>query len=248
MQVRDAVILAAGLGKRLRKISGKPKFAIEILGKPLIRYPVESLCSIGVRRFVIIFADIFLDVGRRLVGDMERDLGVEIEIVSNPNPEKGNGTSFLLTQDANRARLFFVSMCDHIYVPSIPLRLLRGYEGEDLIVGGDSDPRYIDLAEATKVLADDGRIVAIGKNLRRFTHVDIGLFLAKRTIYECAERDEDLPFSELILRARDRDLEVRVVDIRGLPWTEVDTPEDLREIEQGSRRRVVEEFHSAITR
>ena len=49
-----AMILAAGLGKRLRPLTlEKPKPLIEVAGKPLIVYHIERLASAGFKDFVI---------------------------------------------------------------------------------------------------------------------------------------------------------------------------------------------------
>ena len=47
--IREAIILAAGEGSRLKKISrGMPKFMINIAGKPLIYYTMSVLDRLGI--------------------------------------------------------------------------------------------------------------------------------------------------------------------------------------------------------
>lgn len=52
--VRTAMILAAGLGTRLKELTqDKPKALVEIKGKPLLQHTIETLCKHGFQRIVI---------------------------------------------------------------------------------------------------------------------------------------------------------------------------------------------------
>src|SRR5690606_24867892 len=49
-----AMILAAGFGERLRPLTEQtPKPLLQVGGKPLIQYHIESLASAGIRQIVI---------------------------------------------------------------------------------------------------------------------------------------------------------------------------------------------------
>ncbi len=53
--MKQAVILAAGEGRRLRPFTtNKPKAMIYIAGKPIIQYVLESLASNGIRDIILI--------------------------------------------------------------------------------------------------------------------------------------------------------------------------------------------------
>ena len=53
--MKQAVILAAGEGQRLRPFTAtKPKVMLTIAGKPILQYVVESLARRGIRNIVLV--------------------------------------------------------------------------------------------------------------------------------------------------------------------------------------------------
>jgi len=53
--MKQAVILAAGEGKRLRPFTlNKPKTMLTIAGKPTLQYTIESLANNGIRDIVLV--------------------------------------------------------------------------------------------------------------------------------------------------------------------------------------------------
>ena len=53
--MKQAVILAAGEGQRLRPFTAtKPKVMLSIAGKPIVQYVVESLARNGIRNILMV--------------------------------------------------------------------------------------------------------------------------------------------------------------------------------------------------
>jgi len=53
--MKQAVILAAGEGQRLRPFTvSKPKVMLSIAGKPILQHVIESLAQNGIRRIVLV--------------------------------------------------------------------------------------------------------------------------------------------------------------------------------------------------
>src|SRR5712692_5806080 len=72
-----AMILAAGLGTRMRPLSGlRAKPALPVLNRPLLHYTLEALRKIGIREVVINTHHRPASI-RRAVGD-GRGLGVRV--------------------------------------------------------------------------------------------------------------------------------------------------------------------------
>ena len=72
------MLLAAGLGKRLRPITDKtPKPLVEIAGKPLIEYHLENLKSAGFNKIVINLSHLGKMIQERLGDGSRFDLHIE---------------------------------------------------------------------------------------------------------------------------------------------------------------------------
>ena len=241
--ISEAVVLAGGVGTRLREYTkDKPKWMVKIFDRPLIFYPVKTLKSVGVRKFVVVVSEKWRD-------EMEvylKSLNIEFITVPNDAVEKENGYSFFLSKNYVSSEYFFLTMSDHIYSVEMVKALLKHNAGkDDVLICGDSDPRYINVAEATKILTDqEKRVLIIGKGLDNFTHIDTGLVLVRQKLFDVAEmlnsEKEAFSFSDIINRAIKLNYAIRVVDVAGGMWTEIDTVQDLMEAFEGKRRNVVE--------
>lgn len=233
----EAVILASGLGTRLKSISSVPKFAFELLGKPLIHYPMLSLKRAGVTKFYVVVAKGYAGLARKLLG------GFNAVILENDQPERENGYTLFYAKHVITSTEFYVSVCDHIYPAEMALKLKQAYLGEDILIAGDSSPRYVELVEATKIRID-GR-VKVSKGLGSYDYIDTGLFIFSSNIFSMDfEREERLSLNRLITLSSERGLRVGVADVTGLPWKDVDTPEDVRYIIEGEGREVIEAWRA----
>jgi N-acetyl-alpha-D-muramate 1-phosphate uridylyltransferase len=85
-----AMILAAGLGKRMRPLTDHtPKPLLKIAGKPLLQYHLESLTSSGVAEVVINLAYLGEQI-RDFVGDGSR-FGLNVFYSPEPEPLETGG-------------------------------------------------------------------------------------------------------------------------------------------------------------
>jgi len=243
----EGIILAAGLGSRLRSISRKPKFAIELDGRPLIYYPLSNMFRIGLDRILVVVNMESLEYMYDIVDKLE--FKSRIEIIVNENPEKGNAYSLLKAAFRTTDENFLLSMSDHIYPTKVLERILtyrkKFAPDADVIVGGDSLPRFIDIEEATKILADEKyNMVDIGKDLVEYTHVDVGVSHMSRRIIRYTQEYFTLHFqgelSMLLKWFKNKGMTLKVCDIEGVPWKDIDTPEDLYMILSGDYRVVLD--------
>jgi len=251
VRVKEAIILAGGLGTRLLANGiSRPKPLVRIKGIPLILYPVLTLKSVGIRKFTIVASRSTFTPLKRLL----KEIDASFEFILNPHVERENGYSFTLAIKRIESEAFLLSMSDHLYTRSIPRKLIetsRTMRKWHILIAGDRRPGYIDVDEATKILADEeGSVKAIGKGLEYFTHIDTGVFLVRKSVEEITDLLEKtkytIKFSDIITKAIDLGYRVKVVDVTGYPWTEIDTVEDLVDAHYGRRSIVTDVVSSEI--
>ncbi|MGQ4891666.1 MAG: NTP transferase domain-containing protein [Candidatus Njordarchaeia archaeon] len=249
LEITNCLILAAGQSRRLSHYThGKSKLIIHVNGSPLIFYPINVMLTKNVKSFHIVankknYAELI-----KLTTKVKE---ADFNVIINAHPELGNGYSFLLGAKHIPSKFFYLSMGDHIYTPSILEKLLESFSRDtDLLIGADSEPKFIDIKEATKIYAQNGDVKRIGKRLRRFTHVDIGVFIVKKSLLELFEDEEwtePVSFSDIINAAIRGGYKVKVADIQGDYWTEIDTEKDLLELLYGRRNEVLKALSKIMT-
>jgi 1L-myo-inositol 1-phosphate cytidylyltransferase len=235
-EIRRAVILMAGSGSRLRK--GDPAFLkplTPVAGRPLISYTLEALAKAGIDTICAVVgfesARVTAEV-RRLV-----PRNVNLQFIENVHWQKQNGLS-LLSAAEHTPGPFLLTMSDHIFDQEIVDLLLNSANVDVLNVAIDAKVASVfDLEDAMKVKTREDKIIGIGKHLRTYDAIDIGLFLCPEEILKYArraQRDGDFSLADVVqLMAADG--KVRGVDIGNLWWQDIDTPAMLLEAEQKLR-------------
>ncbi len=235
----SGVVLAAGYSTRLSSIlKGKPKQLVLINNIPLIYYPILNMIEQGIKDILIVVNH----ENKNFIEKITEPLTsiVNINFIVNEEPERENGLSFILGVKNSKHNIVLISMSDHIHIPHITGKIIEVYENTraDLIVGGDSKPKYIDVEEATKILAQNKQLVDIGKELEKWTHIDIGLFIANKNLVNKLHRIEKehhkISISKIV-KTLSKGGNVVIGDVEGMEWTEIDTPKDLEEAIKGTR-------------
>jgi choline kinase len=230
--IRQAVILAAGKGTRLRASDDDlPKPLHQVGGVPLIKRTILTLAKAGVNRVVVVTGFMAELVRATVEGDPSyAEAGVEITFALNAEFEKSNGIS-VLVGGRELAGAFVLSMADHVYTPSIA----RLVAGQDVAVADlylATDPRIhdvLDIDDATKVRSEAGRIVEISKTLASYDRIDCGVFaVTQRLLEELAglyQERGDCSLSDGVRRLAEQG-RARIADIGDGFWQDVDTPAD----------------------
>ena len=228
-----AVILAAGEGTRIKLRIPKP--LVRINGLSLLERTILTFADLKVQELVIVVGYQAEKIKRHIA---TRSIVQDYKItwVENEQFHRGNGLSVLLTQDYVGDR-FLLSMVDHIYGSNLFFNLLS--HSGDLVCVIDSQPRFGDPEDATKVLVRDGKIHKIGKGLVQFNGLDCGLFLCSRKIFPILEetiREGKEEWDDAKEKFAQR-FRLDFYDIRGALWLDVDTPNDVAKAREMLRKR-----------
>lgn len=218
----DAIILAAGSGKRLG--TGRPKCLTMIGGRPLIEHQLDALAAAGVRNPIVVVG-YKRDQVRAAIGDRAR-------IVVNERYAHTNSMySFLLAREHVRGATFVLN-ADVLFDPLVALEL-AGRRGSALACDSSSG----DEAEHMKVATHRGRLRSMSKSLAA-THCageNLGLLcldeMAVREAFAAAERliahGGERAWLAAAINSVARHESIECVDVAGTPWVEIDFPEDL---------------------
>ena len=252
LNTNTAVILAAGLGQRLNRLSGElPKPLMPLCGAPLIEHVMLGARQAGIERFVIVVGH-KAGMVRRWLGASPLH-GTSVTFVENSEYRKSNGVSLLAAKDVVE-RPFLLLMTDHIFDPIAAGALIRQPLGEkEVILAVDRKLDCIfDMDDATKVLSMGDYILQIGKNIARYDAIDTGMFLCSPAIFdslEAAMTQGNCSLSDGMQRMASQ-RKLRAFDIGDALWQDIDTPEAYdfalsQELVESSRSGVLPEIANA---
>ncbi|HEX7672384.1 MAG TPA: phosphocholine cytidylyltransferase family protein [Polyangiaceae bacterium] len=230
---RLAVILAAGIGSRLRPLtSDRPKALVPVGGQSILARAIEALLSCGIEKLVIA-TGYREDAIARAVSDLP------IEVVLRPNAEyesTQNSVSLGLCRDLLEGHSFFRLDGDVVFEREILSRLTAV---DAPLVAAIDRGRMLD-AEAMKVrLHENGRtVLAFGKgiSLAESGGESIGIEWisaeASTSLFDGLDRarragETHLYYEDVYSRLIAEGLRVGAADVTGVRWCEVDCAEDL---------------------
>ncbi len=232
--MKQAVVLAAGTGSRLGEMAeGKPKCLQTIGGRTLLDVQLDILASVGIREVCVVVGYEHEQIRRHVA---RRPGCVTIE---NPRYAETNSL-YSLWEARNWIRGSFLCLNgDVIAHPDIFHRVLA-VEGSALAFDSGSG----DEPEHMKVATQAGFLGSISKEMPspKVHGENVGLLqfdttAAFRLLGEVSAMITAGGVNNWVPAAVDRIADlvpIRCVDIRGLPWIEVDFPEDL----EAARNRI----------
>ena len=236
MSVREAVIMAAGVGRRLKPFTDtRHKALFEVGGRSLLQRHLDHLAAGGVERTTLV-------VGYR--GEQIREHGgarhgaMTIRYVENPEYRRGSILSFRAGLGGlNRDAVFMDG--DVLYQAEVLHRLLRSEEplcclldataaetGEEMMLGVRAG-RVHKIARRAGPGWDQ-----VGESVGFFKVGASGLPRLSAILDEFVGRGAvDVEYEEA-LRALMAEAPFGLVEIGDLPWTEIDFEEDLVKAER----------------
>ena len=231
-----AIILAAGVGKRLWSITQhRPKCLIEIGGKTLLHRYLEALVSLGIQR-----TDIVVGYKQEMIrAAVEANAcGVRVNFLVNDQFHRGSISSLWIARTALDDDVIVMD-ADVLFHREILRRLVQSSFPNALLM----DETVKQTGEECMVVVEGGRVIALTKQMpARYDLAGEGVGFLK-------VRHADTPYVVASLRsfvdreAWQMEYEDALVEffsavkvghevIGGLPWTEIDFPEDVEKAER----------------
>ncbi len=229
MRKPPAIILAAGRATRMKPYSLEvPKALFELA-------PNLTVLDLGIRWLREEgIEDIVIVTRPSLAKFFVERYGNSVRVVTTDR-EKGFGNlySLLTGMRAIDTSEFLVLMSDHIFEQEILRRMLRGGGKRAFTLSLDRNPPWDKLEEGLKVVLEGGEVKEVGKKAVPHFGIDTGIFYCTEKARKIAEETiEELGIDASIADALRKAIaygEVSYVDVTGLIWMDVDTPEELEE-------------------
>jgi 1L-myo-inositol 1-phosphate cytidylyltransferase / CDP-L-myo-inositol myo-inositolphosphotransferase len=219
-----AVILAAGTGSRL----GQPSKPLAVIaGATLLERAVTAVRAAGAERVIVVVGH-----AKEAVERFVAERGLDVELVENDHFAVGNASS-VVAGGRHAGTRFVLLMADHLVAPEAVARLVESDAA--FAVAVDTAPGECDIAEATKVRLYDGAVAAVDKELDEWDALDVGLFVCDASVVETAERTVaagEGTWNAVKRRWIAEGRRLAAIDVAGLFWLDVDTPDDARVAER----------------
>ncbi|UVK35993.1 phosphocholine cytidylyltransferase family protein (plasmid) [Mesorhizobium sp. AR10] len=239
---RKAVILAAGVGSRLRPLTDlRPKPLVEINGTPILHNALQNLEAVGVREVTIVVGyrkdAIQYSCGQRL-----GDLGIDY-VESDVFDRTGSAYSLWLARDALLAGDTYLLEGDVFFEPDA-LRYLTladadnvaavvpfspAMEGSAVVLTNNGYIAEVRMKQTAANLNDGSPPLFKTMNLIRFSGEDL-----RRTIVphlnDIISAGAVKSYTEELLSdlVRQKGLQIAAARCDGLKWYEIDNEADLR--------------------
>lgn len=219
----QAVVLAAGLGSRLRDAS-PVKPVTPLAGRPLILHTLDRLRAGGATSAVVVLG--YAGLAVRAVLDTAATL--PLTLVDNADWQAPNGVSLLAAAPHLHDRAL-LCMADHLVAPSLYAAMIAHDLGTDALALG-IDRRlghaWVDEDDVTRVATRGDRIVGIGKHIPVYDAYDSGVFVITSALTTALGALSNPGLSDGV-RALARGGKAAAVDISAHDWLDIDDPRAL---------------------
>ncbi len=222
---RTAMILAAGLGQRMRPLTDNlPKPMLAVGGKPLLQYHLEALANAGVRHVIINLAYLG-DKIRNFVGNGS-DFGLCVSYSEEPEPLETAGALLKALPLLGDEPFLLINGDVWTDFPLTQLRTHNLQSDEDahlvLVPNPDFHPAGDFSPDSNGKLTDDS-------NLEKYTFAGISL-IHPRLISSYPNQRMKFPLGEVLrFGISHQRISAEIYDGH---WSDVGTPERLAQLDQ----------------
>ena len=240
----QAIILAAGMGKRLGRYTKEAtKCMVKVNGKTLIEYAIESLVQNNIRKLIMVIGykgDVLRDFIKEKFNKSNLN-GMEIEYIENPIYDKTNNIySLYLACDKLMQDDTILLESDLIYRPQIISKLIESSEKNLAVVSP-----FESWMDGTCTMLDDNNYITGIIDKKHFDWKNTGAYFKTVNIYKFSKEFSNqyyVPFLEAYKKAfgeneyYEQVLKVlsflsasilKGLTVSGDTWYEIDDPADL---------------------
>ena len=233
-----AIILAAGVGNRLRSVTDDPKCLLNINGAPLLERYVDALDYLGISDIVIV-----VGYKKEKIIEFVKECNFQgnIKFIENPDFTKGSILSLYMARDELDGNV--IVMDSDVYFEIEILAKLMDTNQENAVV---VDTTSCSFGEEMMVGATNGRISDMARTLSgNFDVIGEGVGFYKLNNQACEELkwilEEQVKSGkhdrgyEDILPFLFQQIHFEPIIVDGLKWTEIDFKEDVYRAENLSK-------------
>ncbi len=233
-----AIILAAGIGKRLGEISGnRPKCLLEFDGVSLLRRHISLLLQHNITEILVVTGYREDEIKAELA---RLNSDIEIQTAFNPDYESGSVISLWTAQAFLESGDDIILMdADVLYDPIILQTLIESKKSNCFLLDRD----FVPGDEPVKICVLGNTMIDFRKQIASQLQFDfqgesVGFFrfesdIARQLAQQCKiyldNEQKDAPYEEalrdLLLKSPDS---FQFEDVSGLAWIEIDFPEDVK--------------------
>jgi choline kinase len=235
----QAVLLAAGLGSRLGKLTERvPKALIPVSGVPLLAYAVKFAQAAGAEDITVVAGYGFEQVQREIARR-----ALPVVLLENPAFRDGNLVSLMTARPRVSGELLLMNI-DHIYRPAVAAIVAPA--ADDVTAFIDTDRTL--GADDMKVERDAaGHVRKISKTLESWDAGYVGMTKVPASALErywatadaaLAEEGRAIAVERVLARLATSGAAPACRDISGHGWLEVDLPEERERAEEALRQGI----------
>ena len=234
----QVVILAAGLGTRLKHLSeAVPKPMVRIDAKPIIGHTLQTLFYIKDVDEVILVTGWKHDILEAYVRHAFQHDIAKVRFLHNQEFRKG---SLITIKKAAHFidDTFLITNADHIFPRELLLKIIS--EHKDVTIGCDDDRQLTN--DDMKVHFENNVLVDMGKTLDQYDSGYTGLTVVDKSLivdyFACADmtldkHGADAAVETVLLELSRTGVSIHKCDLSNFGWFEIDTPEDHEIAEDG---------------
>jgi len=226
-----AIILAAGMGKRLQKVSGGlPKSMIRIGDKSIIHNQIQSCLEVNITNFIIVLGFKQEQLRKHILEVLNED---QVTFVENPIYDKTNTLYSLYLTCKFWDEDFIYFNADVLFKKELLQKISAGSEHSQLLV----ETKRCGEEEVKVILNDKGYITEIGKKIDiakcAGEFIGIGKFCRetfpsfKKYLEQSVIEGQENNFFEYAVNLLIEECLLEAVSTEAIPCVEIDFPEDL---------------------